>query len=29
MRDMRRRIVDWLGRYYHSVPGGGAAVARP
>src|SRR5262245_1656676 len=28
MRDMRRRIVDWLGRYYHSVAGVGAS-ARP
>ena len=22
-RELRRRIVDWLGRYYHSQPGGG------
>jgi thiol-disulfide isomerase/thioredoxin len=25
MRELRRLIVGWLGRYYHSVPGGGAA----
>jgi thiol-disulfide isomerase/thioredoxin len=28
MRDLRRTIVGWLGRYYHSVPGGGAAASR-
>jgi thiol-disulfide isomerase/thioredoxin len=28
MRELRRLIVDWLGRYYYSVPGGGAAAAK-
>jgi thiol-disulfide isomerase/thioredoxin len=23
VRDLRRKIVGWLGRYYHSLPGGG------
>jgi thiol-disulfide isomerase/thioredoxin len=27
-RELRRRIVGWLGRYYHSVPGGDAAGTR-
>ncbi len=26
-REQRRRIVGWLGRYYHSVPGGGGTSA--
>jgi thiol-disulfide isomerase/thioredoxin len=27
MRELRRRIVGWLGRYYHSLPGGGGETA--
>jgi thiol-disulfide isomerase/thioredoxin len=26
-RELRRRIVGWLGRYYHSLPGGGSEAA--
>jgi thiol-disulfide isomerase/thioredoxin len=29
MRELRRQIVGWLGRYYHSVPGGAAEAGRP
>lgn len=28
MRELRRSIVGWLGRYYHSLPGGGPAPGR-
>ncbi len=27
VRELRRLIVEWLGRYYHSVPGAGATGA--
>ena len=27
MRELRRLIVEWLGRYYHSAPGAGASGA--
>jgi len=29
MRDLRRHIVGWLGRYYHSLPGGAASASAP